>query len=85
MRLPLLFGIVGSALLAISCAQSDAGITTSVKSQLVADDLVRARQINVDTRDRVVTLNGEVRSADEEARALQIARATLGGHLKSGH
>lgn len=73
----LLLGI-GAAVLAVACAQSDAGITTSVKSQLVADELVRARNINVDTRDRVVTLTGEVRSAEEEAQALQIARNTDG-------
>jgi hyperosmotically inducible protein len=73
----LLFGI-GTAVLAMACAQSDAGITTSVKSQLAADDLVKARNINVDTRDRVVTLTGEVRSTAEEAQALQIARNTDG-------
>jgi len=73
----LLLGI-GTAVLAVACAQSDAGITTSVKSQLAANDLVRARNINVDTRERVVTLTGEVRSAEEEAQALQIARNTDG-------
>jgi CBS domain-containing protein len=62
----------------MACAQSDAGITTSVKSQLAADDLVKARNINVDTRDRVVTLTGEVGSTAEEAQALQIARNTKG-------
>jgi hyperosmotically inducible protein len=69
---------VGTAVLAAACAQSDAGITTSVKSQLAADELVSARNINVDTRDRVVTLTGDVRSAEEEAQALQIARNTNG-------
>ena len=73
-----LFSIVGVAIFAIGCARSDAGITTSVKSQLAADDVVRARRIDVDTRDRVVTLTGDVRSAQEEAQALQIARNTDG-------
>jgi hyperosmotically inducible protein len=50
----------------------------SVKSQLAADDLVTARNINVDTQDRVVTLTGEVRTTQEEAQALQIARNTNG-------
>lgn len=77
MRSRLFFGI-GAVVFAVACAQSDAGITTSVKSQLVADELVRARNIDVDTRDRVVTLTGEVRSAEEEAQALQIARNTDG-------
>lgn len=78
MRSRLLFGIVGAAMMAVGCAQSDAGITTSVKSRLAADDLVKARRIDVDTRERVVTLTGEVRSADEEAQALKIARDTNG-------
>jgi hyperosmotically inducible periplasmic protein len=74
----LLGAIVSAAALTIGCAQSDPGITTSVKSQLAADDLVKARRIDVDTRDRVVTLSGEVRSAAEEAQALNIARNTKG-------
>lgn len=74
----LLLSIYGVALFAAACAQSDIGITTSVKSQLAADDLVQARRIDVDTPDRVVTLTGEVRSADEESQALQIARNTNG-------
>jgi hyperosmotically inducible periplasmic protein len=81
MRSRLLFGIVtilASVMLATSCARSDAGITTSVKSQLLADDQVKARRIDVDTHNRVVTLTGEVRSAEEEKRALQIARSANG-------
>jgi hyperosmotically inducible protein len=62
----------------VGCAQTDAGITTSVKTQLAADDLVKARDINVDTRDHVVTLAGVVTSSAEETRALEIARATNG-------
>ena len=77
MRSRFLLGI-GTAVLAVACAQTDAGVTTSVKTQLAADELVRARNIDVDTRDRVVTLKGEVRSTEEEARALQIARNTEG-------
>jgi hyperosmotically inducible protein len=63
---------------AVACAQSDPGITTSVKSRLAADDVVKARQINVDTKDRVVTLTGEVRTTEEKSRALQLARETKG-------
>ena len=43
-----------------ACAQSDAGITTSVMTQLAADDLVKARNI--------------VGTQAEKARALEIAR-----------
>ena len=78
MRSRLLGGIVSIAMLTIGCAQTDAGITTSVKAQLVADDLVKARRIDVNTRDRVVTLTGEVRSAQEEEQALKIARNSDG-------
>jgi len=73
-----LVGVLGSAVLAVSCAQTDPGITTSVKARLGADELVRAREINVDTKDRVVTLTGVVSRADEEAKALDIARNTKG-------
>lgn len=73
------FGICLTAIvLAAACGQTDAAITTSVKSRLAADEVVRARQIDVDTRDGVVTLRGEVESAQEEARALEIARGTSG-------
>ena len=68
----------GAAVLAVACGQSDAGITTSVKNRLVSDDLVKARNIDVDTADRVVTLSGEVESSAEEAQALQLARNTEG-------
>jgi hyperosmotically inducible periplasmic protein len=73
-----LLSIVGAAALALGCAQSDAGITTAVKSELAADDQVKALRIDVDTRDRVVTLTGEVRTAEEEAQALKIARSAEG-------
>lgn len=48
----------------------DATITAQVKAALVEDDDLAALDINVDTRQGVVTLNGEV---DEQA---DIARAT---------
>ncbi|HET9270792.1 MAG TPA: BON domain-containing protein [Vicinamibacterales bacterium] len=78
MRLKMLIGACAVSLAAVGCAQSDAGITTAVKNKLIADDLVKARQINVDTADKVVTLTGEVRTQAEESRALQIARDTNG-------
>ena len=74
----MLIGACAVALATVGCAQSDAGITTAVKGKLVADDLVKARQINVDTKDKVVTLTGQVQSPAEESRALQIARDTNG-------
>ena len=73
-----LISLCGAALLATACSQTDAGITTSVKSQLVRDDTVKARQIDVTTRDHVVTLTGDVNTAQEEERAIQIARSVNG-------
>ena len=78
MKSRLLLGLLAPAVFLIGCSQSDPGITTSVKTQLMADELVKARNINVDTRDKVVTLTGTVQSAAEEAKALQIARSTKG-------
>ena len=78
MRLKMLIGACAVALATVGCAQTDAGITTAVKNKLIADDLVKARQINVDTADKVVTLTGDVRTEAEESRALQIARDTNG-------
>ena len=73
-------GVIAAAALVVSvgCAQTDAGISTSVKSQFAADDLVKAYQIDVDTRDHIVTLSGEVESRAAKDRAMQLAAATDG-------
>lgn len=63
---------------AIACSQSDPGVTTAVKSKLAADDTVKAYQIDVDTKDRVVTLSGSVESAAQKEQAVRIARQTEG-------
>lgn len=71
--------VCGAAMAAtIACAQSDPGITTAVKSKLAADDTVKAYQIDVDTRDRVVTLTGTVDRAAAKEQAVIIARRTDG-------
>ena len=69
---------IACTMLGTACAKSDAGITTSVKSQLAVDELAKASQIDVDTQNRVVTLSGEVNSAEEKKQALEIARRTSG-------
>jgi hyperosmotically inducible protein len=61
-----------------ACSQTDAGITTAVKSKMATDDTVKASEINVDTHNHVVTLNGTVRSQSEKERAVTIARDTKG-------
>ena len=57
---------------------SDAVINGKVKTALAADDLVKARRIDVDTVRGVVTLNGTVGSAAEKAQAIRLARSISG-------
>jgi hyperosmotically inducible protein len=73
-----LCGVVTLALVAVACAQTDAGITTAVKSKLTTDDTVKAYQIDVDTKDHVVTLSGNVETPAAKERAVALARATDG-------
>lgn len=56
----------------------DAWITTKVKSELIANDEVKARDIRVRTTDGVVMLAGTLRSKVEHDRAVQIARDVKG-------
>jgi osmotically-inducible protein OsmY len=71
--------VAGFALvLAGACALSDAGITTKVKAKLAADSTVKATQINVDTKDKVVTLSGTVDNEAAKTQALALARGTEG-------
>lgn len=62
----------------VACAQTDAGITTSVKTRMAAADTVKAYEVSVDTRNGVVTLSGEVATTAEKEQALRIARETEG-------
>jgi hyperosmotically inducible protein len=71
-------GIAIAAVLTVGCAQSDPGITTSVKSKMAADDTVKAYRIDVDTKDRVVTLSGAVDTPQARERAMELARGTDG-------
>jgi hyperosmotically inducible protein len=70
--------VVAAAIMTVACAQTDAGITTNVKTKLAADDTVKAYQVDVDTRNGVVTLSGDVESAAAKEQAIQIARQTDG-------
>lgn len=70
--------LVCAASLAAACGQTDAGITTAVKSKLAADDTVKAYEIDVDTNARVVTLSGEVQTSVAKEQALKLARETDG-------
>ena len=57
---------------------ADAALTAKIKSKMALDDSIEARRIDVDTNGTVVTLSGTVRSAQEKAKALQLARDTAG-------
>lgn len=73
-----LAAVAAAAAMSAACSQSDAGVTTAVKSKLAADDTVKAYRIDVDTTDRVVTLKGEVDTEVAKARAVELARSTEG-------
>ena len=75
-----LAGFISAAgmVFAVACGQTDAGITTAVKSKLAADDTVKAYQVDVDTSNHVVTLKGDVNTSLAKERAVQIARNTDG-------
>ena len=73
-------GAISAVVLAFSvaCSQSDAGITTAVKSKLAADDTVKAYKVDVDTHNKVVTLSGDVDTSAQREHAVMIARNTKG-------
>ena len=56
----------------------DATITTRVKTAFVNDPVVGALRIDVDTFKGVVTLSGRVKSKEEEAKAIELARRISG-------
>ena len=93
MKLTTLFkaqvAVVIAVLLLVGCATmesgqsarataNDATITTKVKSNFVADPLVTASAINVDTSGGVVSLTGFVNSEQERQRAIQLAQSVAG-------
>jgi hyperosmotically inducible periplasmic protein len=56
----------------------DATITASVKTKLVADKGSNLTRVDVDTNNGTVYLNGTVDSAEQKARAEQLARQAQG-------
>ena len=57
---------------------ADAGITAAVKTRLLADPDVAGLRIDVDTKAKVVTLTGTVKTAAQVAEAEKIAKETSG-------
>lgn len=56
----------------------DRTITASVKSKLVADRAANLTRVDVDTTNRVVSLNGVVESPDQKQRAEELATQVSG-------
>jgi osmotically-inducible protein OsmY len=56
----------------------DSVITTKIKTQLAADELLKAFQVSVETRQGVVELSGSVNSQNAKDKAGQIARGVDG-------
>jgi hyperosmotically inducible protein len=57
---------------------TDSWITTKISADFVNEDTLKGSDINVDTKDHVVTLKGTVASAAGKARAEEIAKTTKG-------
>jgi hyperosmotically inducible protein len=56
----------------------DAAITMKIQAKYADDDVVKGRNIDVDTANGIVTLKGEVDSMRERDAAEQLARETSG-------
>ena len=69
---------VAALVFTVACGRTDAGITTDVKTRLAADDAVKAYQVDVDTRDKVVTLSGTVETTLAKQQAVLLAHQADG-------
>lgn len=56
----------------------DSAITAKIKSKMIGDSVVKAHQINVDTFQGNVQLNGFVDNQAQKSRAEELARNTAG-------
>src|SRR5262249_18422458 len=59
-------------------AIAQGAVTAKIKSKMALDDLVKARNIDVDTNGTVVTLTGVVGSEAERKRAMELGKETEG-------
>ncbi len=66
------------AVITAGCGPTDDGIGTKVKTNLTADETVKAAQINVGVQKKVVTLSGTVDTPAVKERAVAVARGTDG-------
>jgi osmotically-inducible protein OsmY len=78
-RLFAILGILAVAALAVACGESDATITTKVKTKIATDrSITSASQIEVSTQRKVVTLAGTAENGVARERAVALARGTEG-------
>ncbi len=66
------------AVITAGCGPTDEGIGTKVKTNLTADETVKAAQIDVGVQKKVVTLSGTVDTPAVKERAVAVARGTDG-------
>jgi hyperosmotically inducible protein len=69
---------VGTAAEKTEEAVTDAAITSEVKTKLLGDGKTPGLKINVDTDNGVVTLHGDVATAEARTEAVRLARTTKG-------
>ena len=68
----------GSAAKPVSATLDDATITTRVKTAILNDPGVAGQKIDVNASAGVVTLTGVVKTPQEEARAIELAKQVRG-------
>jgi hyperosmotically inducible protein len=59
-------------------AVEDGALTAKIKSKMALDDHVKAREIDVDTSDGLITLTGTLQSEAERERAIRLTLETEG-------
>lgn len=62
----------------VASATGDASLTAKVKTALITASDLSSSNIDVDTTNGVVTLNGEVKNADDKSKAEQVASTVIG-------
>jgi hypothetical protein len=72
--------ILAGALIGFSCSHkaSDDALANSIKASLFSDQTTKQENITVAVKDEVVTLSGDVDSADAALEAMKIANGTAG-------
>ena len=66
------------AVVTAACGPTDEGIGTKVKTNLTADETVKAAQVDVGVQKKIVTLSGTVDTPAIQQRAVAVARGTDG-------